>query len=225
MSELRLVIVDDHPLLRKGLKDLLEAEAGIRVVGEAGNGAQGLELIETLAPDVAVLDIDMPVMDGIELARILSKRSITTALIFLTIHKDRSLIRSMASLGIKGYVLKDSAMDEIVECVKAVASGDRWLSPKLNDIIPHAGGAASTSERVFEFERLTPAELRVLALIAQSKTNREIADELFISVRTVETHRYNICSKFYLQGSHSLLKFAIANKPEILNALNLSDPT
>jgi DNA-binding NarL/FixJ family response regulator len=225
MSEIRVAIVDDHPLIRKALEDLLRSEAGISVIGEASNGAKGLELIVSAKPDIAVIDIDMPVLDGIELARLLKKQGSKTLLIFLTILKDRSLIRSMAELGARGYVLKDSAMEEVVECVRAVAAGERWLSPKLNEIAPIDERTSVAPGKLADLGQLTPTELKVLALIAHSRTNREIADELSVSVRTIETHRYNICSKFDLKGSHSLLRFAAAYKRQILTALNLSDAT
>ncbi len=221
MSDISLVIIDDHPILRKGLRDLLRDVPGFRVVGEAENGARALELIEDVAPDIAIVDVDMPVMDGIDLVKMLRKNRVSIEIIYLTIHKDRSLLRSLSRFGVKGYVLKDSATEEIIDCVKAVAAGERFVSPKLER--ERNDPEAAEKPQLSGIETLTAGELRVLSLIALSRTNREIAGELFISVRTVETHRYNICFKLGLKGPHVLLKFAVSNKKRILNAHNLRE--
>lgn len=220
MNRVRLVIVDDHPVLRMGLRDLLSAVPEFDVIGEAENGAQALELIDTVSPDLAIVDIDMPVLDGIELAKLLRSKQVRTHIVFLTIHRDRSLYRSLARMGVRGYVLKDSATEEIVDCVRAVVSGDRFVSPQVISVGESAGPTLLVG-----IESLTLSEIRVLALISDSRTNREIAEGLSVSVRTIETHRYNICSKLDLKGSHALLKFAVENKSSILNAYKLRETT
>jgi two-component system, NarL family, nitrate/nitrite response regulator NarL len=221
MKEVSLVVIDDHPVLRKGLVETLSAVEGFRVVGEAENGASGLELIESTSPDLAIVDIDMPVMDGIDLVRILRKSNRTVEIVFLTIHKDRSLLRSLPSLGVRGYVLKDSSTEEILECVRTVASGRRFVSAKLEAFEPKP----QEEPYLMGIDNLTSSELIVLFLISQSRTSREIADELTVSVRTIDTHRYNITAKLGLKGSHALLKFAVENRSEISNAHNLRNPT
>jgi DNA-binding NarL/FixJ family response regulator len=193
-------------------------------VGHAENGAQALELIEVTNPDIAIIDIDMPIRDGIELVKMLRKHGIEIKIIFLTIHKDRSLLRSLTSLGVKGYVLKDSAIDEIVDCVRAAEAGERFVSPKL-ERQRHANEVRFDGATLVGVETLTPSELRILYLISLSRTSREIANELGISVRTVETHRYNIGSKLDLKGTHASQKIAVEHKPQILNAHNLRETT
>ncbi len=220
MREVRLVIIDDHPLLRFGLRDLLSAVPEIEVVGEAANGAQAIELIEEMKPDIAIVDVDMPLVDGIELVKLLRKRNKDVEVVFLTIHKDRSLLRSLPRLGVRGYVLKESATDEIIDCVRSVANGERYVSSKLEFDVASPEVVLPDS-----VDSLTIGELRVLLLISHSRTNREIADELRVSVRTVETHRYNICAKLALSGTHSLLKFAVQNKSRIAHAASLRETT
>jgi len=221
MNEVRLVVIDDHPVLRKGLVEVLDSVHGFQVVGEAENGAAGLELIESTIPDVAIVDIDMPIMDGIDMVRILRKRNRTVDVVFLTIHNDRSLLRSLPSLRVQGYLLKDSATDEIIDCVRAVASGDRFVSPRIE----RAESRSNAEPSLLGVDQLTAGELKVLSLISDSRTSREIGEELSVSVRTVETHRYNIGTKLGLKGTHALLKFAVENRSAIANATTLRSHT
>lgn len=224
-QEIKVLIVDDHPLLRKGLRDLLEKDHEIEVIGEAENGAQALEASNRLKPDILVLDIDMPVLDGIEVARILKKSRSSPRVIFLTIHKDRSLLRSIRALGARGYVLKDSALTDIVDCIKAVIQGKTFVSKEMESHIQDKSISDERISGLVILEKLTPTEVRVLGMIANSRTNNEIADEFSVSIRTVENHRYNICQKLDLKGSHALFKFAVSNKTAILNAIRLGEST
>lgn len=214
-KKIGILIVDDHPIFRHGLKAAIERNSDLSILGEAENGQEALELIEQIRPDVVVLDVDMPVLDGIETARILQKRGAEAKTIFLTLHKDKSILRALNSLKVNGYVLKDSAITEIVECIRAVIAGKIYLSPALNDIILENAARSTDAETLALIDGLTPAEKQVLSLITESKTNREIAEALFVSVRTIETHRYNICSKLSLSGTHALFKFALKNKKTI----------
>lgn len=221
MREITIVIVDDHPLLRKGLADHLSSVREFSIVGQAENGAKALEVIQETSPNVAIVDIDMPIMDGVELVKFLRKRGAETDIVFLTVHKDRALLRSLPKLGVRGYVLKDSATDEIIECIRSVTSGRRYVSPKLEGSPKDPKDDALLAG----IEDLTPSELRVLYFISLSRTSREIAEHLAVSVRTVEAHRYNVGSKLGLAGTHALLKFAVEHKSEILNAYTLSETT
>ena len=211
----KILIADDHPIFRHGLVQVIERREGFKVEGEASDGAEAVRLVEERGADVAIVDIDMPVMDGIEAARKLKEISPETAVVFLTMHKDKSILRSMGPLNVKGYVLKDSAMDEIVTCIEQVLGGGSYLSPAIEDLAASKPDSKFETKFVPALEGLTKTEKRVLSLITDSRTNKEIAEELFISIRTVETHRYNICTKLGLNGSHALFKFAVKNRQKI----------
>ncbi len=215
--EISLIIADDHPIVRQGLRQSIEADAELVVLAEAGDGQAALNLIETHQPNIAVLDIDMPVMDGFSVARIVRERNLAVEIVFLTIHSDEDIFNEAIDLGAKGYVLKDSALGDIVACLKTVAAGNHYASPALTaHLIKRSRRATTLKEKTPGVKDLTTTESRILRLIGEYKTSREIADELFISPRTVETHRTNISQKLNLRGSHALIKFALAHKSELL---------
>jgi DNA-binding NarL/FixJ family response regulator len=216
MAEIRIVMADDHPIVRQGLRLMIEANKTMTVVAEAGDGETALELIEQHKPDVAVLDIDMPKMDGFAVAREIAQKSLAVEIIFLTMHSEEEIFQAAMDLGVKGYVLKDSAVTDIVNSIKAVAEGRPYLSPELSSLL------LKRRRRTEELEKeqpglhdLSPTERKILKLIAEDKTSKEIAAELFISYRTVETHRANICKKLDLHGSLALVKFAVTHKSEL----------
>ena len=215
-AEIRISVADDHPIVRQGLRQTIEAARGLKVVAEADDGLQALELIKSHKPDVAVLDIDMPELDGFGVLRALQGEKVKVEVVFLTIHREEDFFNEAVNLGAKGYVLKDSALADIVNCVKTVANGQHYVSPVLTSLmLSRQRRAVSLSQRKPELKDLSPAERRVLKLIAEYKTSREIAEELFISHRTVETHRTNICNKLEIHGNHALMKFALAHKSEL----------
>lgn len=215
--EIRILIADDHPIFLKGLKVAFTVDTSIKIVGEATDGEMALALIRQLKPDVAVLDVDMPKADAFEVVRALKDEKLTVATIFLTMHKSEEVFNKAIDLGVKGYVLKDSAVIDIVAAVKAVSIGQNYVSPALSTFLINRGARAQSlvKERP-GLSSLTPSELRILRLIAQNKTSREISEELVISIRTVENHRANISAKLELQGSHALLKFALEHKSQLL---------
>jgi DNA-binding NarL/FixJ family response regulator len=213
---LTVLIADDHPIFRKGLREVIEADDALRVVGEAGDGAQALRLVEEERPEVAVLDIDMPRMSGFEVVKELRRKNLPVEVIFLSMHKDEAMFNEALGLGVRGYVLKDSAATDIIAGIRAVSGGQHFISPALSTyLINRNERAAAFAQEKPGIRGLTPSERRVLRLIAENKTSRQIAAELFISYRTVENHRSNICQKLGLQGSHSLIKFALEHKPEL----------
>lgn len=216
-KEITIVLADDHPVVRKGLRETIEEDRALKVVAEVGNGAEALHAIEKFAPRVAVLDVDMPVMNGFEAARGIRAKGLKTAVVFLTMHRDEDLFNEAIDLGAKGFVLKDSALSDIVECVKTVASDEHYASHSLTSfLINRSRRAVKLVENQPSINDLTPTERRVLKLIAENLTSKEIGEQLFIGLRTVEKHRANICNKLDLTGSHSLLKFALQNKSALL---------
>jgi len=215
-SEIAILIADDHPIVRQGLRQMIEASTDLKVIAEAGDGREALEKIEALKPSVAVLDIQMPVIDGFGVARAVRERSIAVQLVFLTAFREEDLFNAALDLGVRGYVLKESAVTDIVACVRAVASGQHYASPALTThLVNRARRAASLAADNPGIAALTPTERRVLALIAEYKTNKEIATALSVSPRTVEAHRTNICHKLDIHGSHALMKFALAHRSEL----------
>ncbi|HEV8157384.1 MAG TPA: response regulator transcription factor [Pyrinomonadaceae bacterium] len=216
-NEITIILADDHPIVRKGLREVIEEDQRLRVVSEANNGREAVEAIEKFSPQVTILDIDMPVLNGFETAREIKKRKLKTEIVFLTMHRDEDLFNEAIDLGAKGFVLKDSALIDIIECVKTVAASEHYASHALTKfLINRSRRALGLTERQPTVNDLTPTERRILKLIAEDLTSKEIGEEVFISPRTVEKHRQNICQKLNLQGSHSLFKFAVQHKSELL---------
>ena len=216
MSEIKITIADDHPVVRQGLIQIIESDAALKIIAEAADGRRALEQIAELKPDIAILDIDMPELDGLTVARAVGERELGVAIIFLTIHRDEAIFKAALDAGVKGYVLKDSAQSDIISSIKAVAKGQYYTSPALTTfLIRRADRRDSSTESKPSLADLTPTELRVLKLISEYKTSREIAEELFISPRTVDTHRSNMCQKLNLRGNYALMKFALAHKSDL----------
>lgn len=215
-EQIRIVMADDHPIVRQGLRQMIETDRNLSIVAEAGDGQTALELIEKHQPGVTVLDIDMPKMDGFAVVRELQKRRINVEIVFLTMHSEEEIFQAAMDLGVKGYVLKDSAVTDIVSSIRSVAAQRPFLSPSLSALL------LNRRRRNEEFEKeqpglhlLTPTEKRILKFIAEDKTSKQIGEELYISYRTVETHRANISRKLDLRGSLALVKFAVTHKSEL----------
>jgi DNA-binding NarL/FixJ family response regulator len=209
----RIVIADDHPIFREGLLKTIERDASFLVVGQAGDGAEALRLILELRPDICVLDVSMPVMDGLEVARQIREHAVPTEIVFLTMYKDPKYFDTALDLGVRGYLIKDSVSAELLSCVKALATGQCYISPAISHLlIERRKKAELLASSVPSLDRLTPAERAILKLLAQSHTSKEIAEKLFVSVRTVENHRTHICQKLGIKGYNKLLQFALENK-------------
>ena len=216
-DEITIIIADDHPIVRQGLRQTIEEDRRLRVVAEASDGEKAVEAVETHSPCVIILDIDMPTMNGFDAARAIRKKGLTTEIVFLTMHRDEDIFNEAIDLGAKGFVIKDSAVTDIVDCIKTVAASRHYASHALTSfLINRSRRAIGLTEKQPSISDLTPTERRVLQLIADNLTTREIGEQLFVSPRTVEKHRENICQKLGLQGSHSLLKFALSHKSELL---------
>ena len=214
------MIVDDHPLFRQGLRQAIDGDSRFEVIGEAEDGQTALDRISQLRPEVAVLDVSLPGLNGLEVAAALRAKKSKVNLVILTMLKDEQAFNRALNLGIHGYVLKENAADEILNCIAAVSRNEAYVSPSLTDfLLRRRSRAESLASHKPGLDDLTVAEKRILKRVALGKTNKEIAGELFISPRTVETHRANICEKLELTGANRLLQFALENR-DALNQLS-----
>ncbi|MDQ3020972.1 MAG: response regulator transcription factor [Bacteroidota bacterium] len=212
-KKIKIIIADDHPIFRNGLRKLIEEDTSIEIIGEAENGEDSLKLINDLKPMIAVLDIDMPKMSGIQVLKNLNKLKVEIKIIFLTVFASEDIFDKAMSLGISGYILKDSAVNEIKECIRKVADGNYYISPSVSNFLVNRKDRMKKLENDNpELHELTKTELNILKLIAEGKTSKDIGDELFISFKTVENHRTNISHKLNITGSNSLIKYAIKNR-------------
>ena len=215
-SNIRIVLADDHPIVRRGLRLTIESDPNLQVVAEANDGHEALAHIQTHQPDIAVLDIDMPNLDGFDVARELQRLRLSVAIVFLTLHSEEDLFHEAMDLGARGFLLKESAVTEIVQGIKSVASGQYFVTPSLTGYLLHRRQRAQQLvEDLPHLASLTPAEQHILQLVAAYKSSKEIAEELFIHYRTVENHRTNICQKLGLSGHNALLKFALQHKDQL----------
>ena len=215
-SGTRIVIADDHSIFRRGLKAVIESEKSLLVVAEADNGEDALKQIEELRPDVAILDVDMPKADGFQVVKEVRRRRLPVEIIFLTIHSEEDVFNEALALGVKGYVLKDSSSTDIINAIDALRRGHHYTSPSITThLINRTERAKSLGEKIAHINDLTPIERRILRLIADYKTSKQIGEQLCIHYRTVENHRTNISAKLGLRGSHALIKFALKHQQEL----------
>ena len=212
-TDITLFLADDHPLVLSGIRSALEPDESIRVVGEAGNGTEALSRIRDLKPLIALLDIQMPGLNGLEVARGVRREELETRIVLLTMHDDEELFNEAMDLDVRGYVLKNSVESDLVSAIQSVARGELYISPLLlTHVLKRKKSEQRLHARVPGLGALTAMERTVLQLVAESMTTVEIARKLNISQRTVSNHRTHICSKLGLTGSYSLLKFAIENR-------------
>lgn len=205
----KILIVDDHPVFREGLQQIISRDPAFEVVGSASDGHEALKLIDELKPSIAIIDIELPKMDGLTVLRRLFQMRHPVHVILLTMYKKDSFVREAINLNARGYVLKDNAITDILAALRAVADGDYYMSPSVSNLLMKQAGPGAKVDTV---DRLTPNQQRVLSLISDNKTTREIATALSVSPHTVETHRKKICEKLGLKGHQSLLRFALQNK-------------
>ncbi len=206
---IKIVIVDDHQIMREGLCSMIEQEPGFTVVGDAANGRDALEMIGEQHPDVVIMDINMPDMNGTEATRRVTEKYPSTRVVALSMHSDKFFVTEMLKAGAAGYLLKDCSKNEIVEAIKTVAVNKSYLSPEITGIVIENYVRQTTIETQSEVFQLTKKEREVLQLIAEGHTSKEIASRLNIATKTVETHRLNIMSKLKIHSIAELTKFAI----------------
>ena len=202
---LRMILAEDHPIVREGFRSLLAAEPDVEVVAETGDGAEAVALVERWRPDVLVVDLVLPSLDGLEVTRRARAASPETGVVVLSMHKHEAYVTQAVQSGAAGYVLKESGVEDLVAALRAVRAGGRFFSGGLTD--PAGGGRpAAASDR---YETLSPREREVLHLVAEGQTAREIAARLFLSPRTVETHRGNALAKLGLRSQAELIRYVI----------------
>ena len=204
-----ILLADDHELMREGLRSVLEEDFHFSVVGQAGNGSDALSLAQRLQPDVVIIDVHMPVLNGIDATRELRRNCEHTKVIALSMERERQFVSDMFRAGAHAYVIKHSALDELESAVHTVLTGRRYLSSDITDVviddyIRHLDAVAPAADAI-----LTPKERQVLQLISEGHTTREIADILFVSVSTIETHRNHLFSKLGVKSVADLTKIAI----------------
>jgi DNA-binding NarL/FixJ family response regulator len=212
MKGLRILLADDHEIVRHGLRRLLEAQPGWEICGEAGSGREAVEKARSARPDVAVLDYSMPELNGVEAARQILEALPKTEVLLLTMHDSEQFLREALEAGVRGFVLKSDAMSEMVAAVRAVSSHERFLSPGASGLALEGFLRGVEPGRGPSADGLTPREREVVQLLARGKSNKEVASALDISVKTVEAHRANIMHKLGFTSFSDLVHYAIRNK-------------
>ncbi len=207
MKRIRILLADDHAVVRQGFKMILGAQPDMEIVGEAGNGREAVDLAETLKPDVVVMDVAMPELNGIEATRRLAASTPHARVLALSMHKDSVYVREILRAGARGYLLKDSGAADLISAVRAVASGEGFLSPAVSDAVLDDYRRHVTNP----IDLLTSREREVLQLLAEGRTNKEIAGLLNLSVYTVDAHRGRIMEKLNLHSINELVRFAVRN--------------
>ncbi len=216
-SSTTIVVADDHPMFRHGLIEVIQKREGYHVLAEANDGEEAVLMIERFKPNIAILDLKMPRKNGLEVVRSILQSELAIFTIILTMYDEEEMFRKAVDLGVMGYILKESAVDEIVQGIAVVARGDCYYSPSLAARALKAKTSNTPTQEQEDLESLTPTERKVLAMVAEYKSTVEIADELYISPRTVEHHREHICQKLNLTGRYSLVRYALEHR----NTLNL----
>lgn len=214
-DEVRILLADDHPVVRKGLKLCIEEGEGFKVVAEAGDGEAALALIQKLRPNLAILDIDMPKSTGLQVSADIKRLKLNTKVIFLSFHKDEQMVRAALDAGGNGYLLKDSAMQEIVAAVQTVMNGQVYVSSAIALQLLQGGDGSKRDDENPLTRSLTPSERRILLLIADGLSSKEIGATLSVHYRTIENHRTNICRKLGIEGANALLRFAVQHKGDL----------
>ncbi len=204
---IKVIIADDHAIVRAGLRTLITSENDLELIGEATGGLEAIEKVDQLSPDVLVLDISMPDKDGIEVIRKLKEEGKTCAILVLTVHEDDALLREAVRLGAAGYILKHAAESELISAIRSVFRGELYIHPKMIRSLLQPD-SSTTVQGQSTLEKLTLREVEVLKLIVQGYTNKQVAEELGISIRTVEGHRANLTDKLAIRSRVDLLRYA-----------------
>ena len=209
MDEIKLVLADDHRLFRLGLRQLIERHSGVRIVAEAATGLEAVTAAKELAPNIVVMDISMPELNGIEATRRIAAEAVAVKVIVLSMHSDHRYVHEALRAGAKGYLLKDSAPEELMLAIRKVMRGQFYLSAAINARVIEGFVQTTPNETASAFNVLSPREREVLQLLAEGRSTREIAEKLNVSGKTVETHRTHIMEKLKLHTIAELTRYAI----------------
>ena len=206
---IKIMVVDEHKILREGLSTLIAKQPEMEIIGEATDGREALQLLEKNTPDLILMDVTMPNLNGIEATRKIKAKKPGIEIIALSLHSDRRYVLGMIDAGASGYLLKECAFEELVRAINTVMSKKKYLSPGISDILIDEYVKKTTTDKPTIYSKLTPREREILQLIAEGKNTKEIARYLFISVKTVETHRRHIKKKLKVESVAELTKIAI----------------
>jgi two-component system response regulator NreC len=210
MKKLRILLADDHTVMRSGLRALLERQSNLEVVGEADNGRDAVSLSSSLFPDVVVMDVAMPLLNGIEATKSILKQSPSTSIVMLSMHSDESYVMRSLNAGARGYLLKDSAASELLSALNAVSNGKSFFSSAVRRLLAEDYIRVLRQKGIVDsYDLLTAREREILQLLAEGKTNKEVASDLNISPYTVETHRAHILEKLGLHTPAELILYAV----------------
>jgi DNA-binding NarL/FixJ family response regulator len=213
MSKIRVLLVDDHTVVRQGLRRILETDDEIEIVGETGDGRSAVDMAQRLHPNIVVMDIALPELNGIEATRQIMKRNEGAKVLVLTMHSDDVCVRQSLKAGARGYLLKDSEDLDLLKAVKAIGRGGSFFSPAVSKVLLEGYLGDPAGQDVEDnLALLTDREREVLQLIAEGKTNKEIATVLSVSINTVETHRKHIMEKLDLHNTAEIVRFAVRKK-------------
>ncbi len=213
MGKIRVLLVDDHTVVRQGIRRILESDHEIEIVGEAGDGRSAVDMAQKVHPHVVVMDIGLPELNGVEATRQITKRSEGVRVLVLTMHADDVYVRQSLKAGARGYLLKDSEDLDLIKAVKVIGRGGSFFSPAVSKVLLEGYlGDSGSRELEDDLGLLTDREREVLQLIAEGKTNKEVASALSVSINTVETHRKHIMEKLDLHNTAELVRFAIRKR-------------
>jgi len=210
MNAIRILLADDHTVIRRGLRALLERQNGFEVVAEAADGREAVETAAAVNPDVAVIDIGMPNINGIEAARRITEKRPETAVVILSMHADESYVLRALKSGARGYLLKDSPEEDLIDAIRAVHAGKAFFSPEISKMLAEDYMRQMRQRGVEDsYELLTPREREILQMLGEGKSNKEVATQLNLSLHTVETHRGNVLEKLNLHSTAEMILYAV----------------
>lgn len=208
---IKVILADDHPVVRKGIRGFLEGVEHLEVVGEAVDGAEAVARVKALAPDLVLMDFEMPKMNGLEATKLIRKESPATKVLILSMQTNKTVVLQIIKSGAHGYVLKDAPPADLLRAIESVQGGEPFFSPDINQIVLNQYLAETGADTAPTAAKLTTRERQVLAMIAEGKSNKEMASQIGVGVRTVETHRERMMAKLNIHSVAGLTKFAIAN--------------